>query len=80
MASLTYTALGSPRNPWASKGKVIEMKDYRWFSVYGAKSVGWKRRARKVGGPGVEAFLWSAREGAAIPLWQQFQATELPCG
>jgi len=85
VASLTYTALGSKTFPKESleiymEGKVIEMKDYRLLTVHGGKIHGLETKNPEKGHrEELESFFRVVREGGEwpIPLWQQFQATEI---
>ena len=86
VATLTYTALGSPDHPKEQlevfvDGKVIALDDYRTLTVTGASA---RRAARRASRRRVSARSWrrssrAIRDGGEwpIPLWQQVQATEI---
>jgi len=85
VATLLYTALGSPLHPKErvevfADGKVLTLDDWKSLEVSGARAPGLRTRAADKGHrDGVEAFVRAVREGGAwpIPLWQQLQAMEI---
>ena len=85
VATLLYTSLGTPKHPKEQMeifvdGKVIVLDDFRRLTVMGLRGIevdmkqankGWKEE--------LEAFADGIRLGKEwpIPLWEQFQATEI---
>jgi predicted dehydrogenase len=85
LATLTYTALGSPEYPKELlevfvDGKVLVMDDYRRLDVFGAEGGGISRKIQDKGHEEtLRIFARSVREGGEwpLPLWQQIQTTEI---
>jgi predicted dehydrogenase/threonine dehydrogenase-like Zn-dependent dehydrogenase len=85
VATLTYTALGSPDYPKEQmevfvEGKVLHLDDYRRLSVTGARTKGVSTSTMEKGQKEeLKALARAIREGGEwpIPLWQQAQATEI---
>lgn len=84
LATLTYTALGSPDHPKEQldvfvDGRVLVLDDYRRLSVHGGRAGGLSTpRQDKGQREELVALAAALREGAwAIPLWQQVQATDI---
>ncbi len=85
LATLTYTALGSPDYPkekleayW--DGKVLSMEDFRRLALSGAATPAVEGKAAEKGQKQeLEAFARAIRCGGEWPiaLWQQIQATEI---
>ncbi len=85
IATLTYTAMGSPAHPKEqlevfAEGRVLVLDDYRRLTVAGG---GQGPRTRELPDKGhrdeLEAFARAILAGGEwpIPLWQQVQATEI---
>ena len=85
VATLTYTALGSKDYPKEhmeiyADGKVFVLEDYKKVSLYGIKESGLSTQLSNKGQKEeLAAFGKAILSGDAwpIPLWQQFQATEI---
>lgn len=85
VASLTYTALGTPEYPKEQldiycDGKVFALHDYQQLLVYGVQERGLQhRRVEKGHREELLAFAQAIRHGGEwpIPLWQQLQATHI---
>jgi predicted dehydrogenase/threonine dehydrogenase-like Zn-dependent dehydrogenase len=85
VASLTYTALGSPEFPKETMdvfvdGMVISLQDYRSLTVTGTRHKPLETRASKKGQKEeLQAFAAAVRGQLdwPIPLWQQIQATKI---
>lgn len=85
VATLTYTALGTPRHPKERMeafvdGQVASLDDYLTLSVAGSKAPGITLRAQDKGQlDELRAFGQAVRDGGPwpIPLWQQLQAMEI---
>lgn len=85
VATLTYTSLGSPDYPKEhmevyADGKVYVLEDYKKVTLFGSKEPGYSSQiAQKGQKEELAAFAQAIQTGATwpIPLWQQFQATEI---
>lgn len=85
VATLTYTSMGSRDYPKEhmeiySNGKVIVLEEYKRVSLFGAKGARFNAQtANKGDKEELIAFGSSILSGDSwpIPLWQQFQATEI---
>ncbi|MEO1999197.1 MAG: bi-domain-containing oxidoreductase, partial [Planctomycetaceae bacterium] len=85
LATLTYTALGSPSHAKELlevyvDGRVLELNDYRDLCVHGSKARGLKtRRVEKGHLQELVEFAETIADGGdwPIPLWQQVQATRI---
>lgn len=85
VATLTYTALGSPDYPKERmeiyvEGKVIILDDYKRLTITGAKLKALETRVQHKGHRAeLEAFARAVQPGGEwpIPLWQQMQATQI---
>lgn len=85
VATLTYTALGSREYPKEHlevyvDGKVLVLTDYRQLTIAGARVPGISAGPPDKGHrEELLAFARAVRDGGdwPIPLWQQFQATEI---
>jgi len=85
VATLTYTALGTPAHSKERidiyvDGKVIQMDDYKRLSVDGARHSGLTTKTMQKGHDSeLAAFAGAIKTGGVwpIPLWQQVQATEM---
>lgn len=85
VASLTYTALGSPEFPKETMevfvdGMVISLNDYRALTVTGGRHKPLETRASDKGQKEeLQAFAAAIRGNAdwPIPFWQQLQATRI---
>ena len=84
-ATLTYTALGSKDFPKEhmelyTDGKVFTLEDYKKMTVYGSKESPFSSQLSNKGQKEeLEAFGNAIQTESTwpIPLWQQFQATEI---
>jgi predicted dehydrogenase len=85
LATLAYTALGSPDHPKEQleifvDGRVITLDDYRRVTATGAKTpISSTQAADKGHRTMLQELGVAIRDGGEwpIPLWQQFQATEI---
>jgi predicted dehydrogenase/threonine dehydrogenase-like Zn-dependent dehydrogenase len=85
LASLTYTALGTPSYPKERlevfvDGKVLFLDDYKRLTISGATAKGVESASSEKGQrEELEIFGRAIQEGGEwpIPLWQQVQATEI---
>jgi predicted dehydrogenase/threonine dehydrogenase-like Zn-dependent dehydrogenase len=85
LATLTYTALGSPSRAKELldvyvDGRVLELNDYRDLCVHGSKARGLKTRSVEKGHlQELVEFAETIADGGdwPIPLWQQVQATRI---
>lgn len=85
VTTLTYTSLGSSKYPKEkmtifSDGKVLEIDDFRSFSIYGKKEKIFKAKKTDKGQRDeLIAFADTINQGQTwpIPLWQQVQAMEI---
>jgi predicted dehydrogenase/threonine dehydrogenase-like Zn-dependent dehydrogenase len=85
VATLTYTAIGSPDSPKEvcevfCDGKVLRLNNYEAVEVHGARSPGLRtRRVEKGHREELEAFAAALAQGGdwPIPWWQQVQATQI---
>jgi len=85
VSTLTYTALGSNEHPKEQMevfvdGKVFQLNDYRQLKSIGLKGNDFETKAIDKGHKNeLMQFAKSIHEGSdwPIPLWQQFQATEI---
>ncbi|HUS89798.1 MAG TPA: bi-domain-containing oxidoreductase [Desulfosporosinus sp.] len=85
IATLTYTALGSPDHPKERMdvfvdGMVLVMDDYKCLKVYGSRLKGIEKKLQDKGQKAMlEAFAETIQRGGEWPilLWQQLQATEI---
>lgn len=85
VATLTYTAMGSPavakeRMDVYVDGRVFQLDDYKRLRVRGATDEGVTSKVSEKGQrEEVQAMVSAIRDGGEwpIPLWQQVQATEL---
>ena len=85
MASLTYTALGTPGYPKERlevffDGKVLFLDDYKRLTITGATAKGVESTSTEKGQKEeLERFGRAIQDGGEwpIPLWQQVQATQM---
>jgi predicted dehydrogenase/threonine dehydrogenase-like Zn-dependent dehydrogenase len=85
VATLTYTALGSPRYPKEQleifvDGKVLVLDNYQSLKIFGAKLKGVESKGVDKGQKEeLEALAFTIQHGGEwpIPLWQQVQATKI---
>ncbi|HYW08207.1 MAG TPA: bi-domain-containing oxidoreductase [Longimicrobium sp.] len=85
VATLLYTALGSPLHPKErveifAEGRVLTLDDWRELTLSGARAPLLRSRAADKGHRAeMAAFVGAIRAGGAwpIPLWQQLQAMEI---
>jgi predicted dehydrogenase len=85
VATLTYTALGTPDYPKEHMeifvdGKVLTMNDYKHFDVIGSRAKGSRQRVADKGQKEqLRVFAAAIRAGGdwPTPLWQQLQAMEI---
>jgi predicted dehydrogenase len=85
VATLTYTALGSNEFPKEqmeifSDGKVLMLDDYKQLRIHGSNSKGVTSKLTDKGHKReLEVFAETLKRGGEwpIPLWQQFQTTEI---
>ena len=85
VATLTYTALGSPDHPKEQMevfvdGKVICLDSYQRLTISGARIKGLRTGIQEKGHrEELEEFVAAARKGGEwpSPLWQQIQAMEI---
>jgi hypothetical protein len=85
VATLTYTALGSPKYPKEkmtiySDGNVLELDDYTRLTITGQADKKFKEKMIDKGQKEeLIAFAKTINKGEKwpIPLWQQIQATEI---